>query len=174
MKVSAGEHAKKQFRCRISPINCVSAEGPVPSHYPFRTRPAAPQACRLPIDLFLPLHPVLSLGSGYVHTPPASSILLCQLLRYFPGAYYLLPYTPNFLLSPSPTPFLLLHTPHFVPALEIQLLKLTVEGGDLPKSKLTGGLPLLQIQDSPALLIRLNCFQLTNITSCCCFFFFFF
>lgn len=105
---------KIHFRCWISPINCISTEGPVSSHYCFHTKPATLQACQLPIKLFLPLHPVLSLGSDYVCVPLPSSVPLCQLLRYFPGTclhvhqtlyFSLLP--PSSIYSTHPILFLL-------------------------------------------------------------------
>ena len=103
MKASAGEHAKYNADAGSLPINCVSTEGLVPSHCPFHTRPVTPKACQLAIKLFLPLHPVLSLGSGSVMRMEGHTILLCQLLRYFPGIYPHIRQTLYFPLFPPPS-----------------------------------------------------------------------
>lgn len=169
MKVSTGERAKYSLDAGSLPINCVFPEGLVPSRCRFHTGPATPRlgAAWAVIPSF---RLMVSLGCACV-CPPPSAILPCQLHRYFSGTYSHVHQTLySHLLSPPPTSF---YSPtSFCCCSEIQFLKLVVEGGYLPKSKLTVALPLLQTQGSPALLIRLNCFQLTNITSCCCFFFF--
>lgn len=162
--MSAGEHAKYNPDTR-SPPSSISTAGPVSPHYTSTPEQPLPSLAGC-------------LGTYSSFTPSAvPGVWLC-VHRLHPSScatcwgIFLVPFLMYTKLSTFPFSHPLVFTP-FCSCSEIQLLRRQVEGGYLPKSKLTVALPPLQTPDSPALLIRLNCFPLTNITSCCCFFFFF-